>query len=184
MVQAPPSLTIVGINRAVTLEDIADVVTRFYGVSIDDLRSPSRVTHFARPRQVVMYLGREVVGATLAEIGAFLDRDHSSVSHGEQNIARLQATDADLRYDIQVMASEAISIAGVRPPRVRVDGVKVSLYEECNITVSRYVFGLGDLMASLKEKAVPDRAWITLAECGMDSLRITARWSKDVEALV
>lgn len=168
-------------SRTVTLEDVTQVVTSYYGVTLEDLRSPAKTAELAHQRQVYMHLGRTLAGMTCREIGEVIDRDHSTVAHGSALIERLLRSDADLRYDCEVMAAEAIALAGARMPAVRIEPPKVELFSECRIEVSRYVFGLNDLASLIQKKNVPPHAWVAVADCGMNSLRITFRWSKDDE---
>ncbi|MBO4926088.1 MAG: chromosomal replication initiator protein DnaA [Clostridia bacterium] len=74
--------------RHVTCEDVMDAVAAYYSVTVDDLRSPRRSRDVAVPRQIAMYIARELVGAPLTMIGdAFGGRDHSTVNHACQKVA-------------------------------------------------------------------------------------------------
>ena len=68
-----------------------------FGVSIIDLEGPSRKQPLARARQVAMYLCRELTDLSLPKIGAlFGGRDHTTVLHGVNNVARLMKEDQHL----------------------------------------------------------------------------------------
>ena len=74
--------------RHVTCEDVMDAVAAYYSVTVDDLKSPRRSRDVAVPRQIAMYIARELVGAPLTLIGdAFGGRDHSTVNHACQKVA-------------------------------------------------------------------------------------------------
>lgn len=68
-----------------------------FGVSIGDLEGPSRKQPLARARQVAMYVCREVTDLSLPKIGSlFGGRDHTTVLHGVNNVARLMKEDQQL----------------------------------------------------------------------------------------
>ena len=74
--------------RHVTCEDVISTVATYYNVTSADLIGPRRSRDVAMPRQVAMYISREVVGAPLSAIGAsFGGRDHSTVNHACQKVA-------------------------------------------------------------------------------------------------
>ena len=73
--------------RRVTCEDVMEAVAAYYSVSVADLKSPRRSRDVAVPRQIAMYIAREIVGAPLTLIGdAFGGRDHSTVNHACQKV--------------------------------------------------------------------------------------------------
>ncbi len=74
--------------RRVSCEDVMEAVAAYYSVSVADLKGPRRSRDVAVPRQIAMYISREVVGAPLTLIGsAFGGRDHSTVNHACQKVA-------------------------------------------------------------------------------------------------
>lgn len=85
----------------ISVEQIIDVVCRYYGVSPEALSSSSRKSNIAYPRQVAMYLSRTETEASLLQVGAQLgNRDHTTVLHGYEKIASLIETDPQLRRDV------------------------------------------------------------------------------------
>ncbi len=75
--------------RRVTCEDVMEAVAAYYSVTVDDLKGPRRSRDVAVPRQIAMYISRDVVGAPLTLIGdAFGGRDHSTVNHACQKVAK------------------------------------------------------------------------------------------------
>ena len=68
--------------RHVTCQDVMDAVSTYYNVTVADLKSTRRSRDVTVPRQIAMYIAREVVGAPLTMIGdCFGGRDHSTVNH-------------------------------------------------------------------------------------------------------
>ena len=78
----------------ITVATIQQVVAREWGVTPDGLRSKTRTKQLTVPRQVAMYLCRELLALQLVEIGnAFGGRDHSTVIHSLDRVAEEMATD-------------------------------------------------------------------------------------------
>jgi chromosomal replication initiator protein len=85
--------------RRITITDIIDVVTRYFNVRIADLQSKRRSQSIATPRQICMYLARQMTKHSLEEIGGHLGgRDHTTVMHACSKIA--EARDADPQMQI------------------------------------------------------------------------------------
>jgi chromosomal replication initiator protein len=82
--------------REIPIELIQHEVCRYFGISKADLIGSSRSKAFAYPRQVAMYLSREITDESLPKIGrAFGGRDHSTVMHATSKIANLINSDRD-----------------------------------------------------------------------------------------
>ena len=78
-----------GIRPQLSIKQIMSVVSEYFNVSEQMLLSPNRSKRVALARMVVMYLAREYTNLTLSQIGAELGgRDHSTISHGANKIAR------------------------------------------------------------------------------------------------
>ena len=91
-------------RRTVMIPDIIDLVSSRYGVRVADLQSRKRTKSITFPRQICMYLARELTNHSLEEIGGFFGgRDHSTVLHGSRLIADVRATDAELDRDLEEM---------------------------------------------------------------------------------
>jgi chromosomal replication initiator protein len=81
---------------APTVESIQDLTAEAFGVTREDLLSPSRVARVAWPRQVAMYLAREHTSETLPAIGErFGGRNHTTVLHAHKRTAERLAVDAE-----------------------------------------------------------------------------------------
>ena len=82
--------------REIPVELIQHEVCRYFGVAKQDLVGASRTKAFAYPRQVAMYLCRELTDESLPKIGkAFGGRDHSTVMHATSKISNLINNDRD-----------------------------------------------------------------------------------------
>ncbi len=75
-------------NRKVTPELILETVSEHFSISVNDLKGSKRSSNIAIPRQIVMYLCREMTDTPLKTIGITLGgRDHATISHGINKIA-------------------------------------------------------------------------------------------------
>ncbi|KAA3658345.1 MAG: chromosomal replication initiator protein DnaA [Chloroflexi bacterium] len=84
----------------VTIDQIVDVVCRYYHVTPEELFSSSRKRKIAYPRQMVMYLARTETDASLPEIGNKLGkRDHTTILYGYEKISGKLDTDPEARRD-------------------------------------------------------------------------------------
>ena len=91
-------------SRQITPELIIDIVSEHYSVSIQDLKSGQRNSNIAIPRQVAMYLCREMTDTPLKSIGIMLGgRDHSTVSHGVEKVAEELQIDEALNNTIDII---------------------------------------------------------------------------------
>ena len=167
--------------RAPQLADVADVVCRYYEVTFDELRGDGRTARITLPRQMYYLLAHDVALVTYERAGEFIGRDHSTVYQQAKAVERRIAGDSALKYDLGVMSSELSTLCESRPPVMSIEPPKVRLFGQCEVTLSRYAFGVDDLARVMSERGIPRRAWIESTDLGMDSLRITWRWSKDDE---
>jgi chromosomal replication initiator protein len=77
---------------------IQQAVAKEWGVTVDGLRSKTRTKTLTTPRQIAMYLTRELLSTQLVEIGnAFGGRDHSTVIHSLEKVQETITHDSDLR---------------------------------------------------------------------------------------
>lgn len=79
------------IDRGPTMPEIAALVAKARGLTMEELRGESRKWEFAHPRQEAMWLMRRA-GRTTTQIGKFFGRDHSTVVHAEQAYAGRMST--------------------------------------------------------------------------------------------
>ena len=87
-------------DRQVSLDNIQRTVAEYYNIKISDILSKRRNRTIARPRQMAMYLAKDLTNHSLPEIGeAFGGRDHTTVLHACRKIAELRESSADLAED-------------------------------------------------------------------------------------
>jgi chromosomal replication initiator protein len=93
--------------RRRSVEEIQERICEAFGVSMDQLLSPSRAAPVAWPRQVAMYLARELTDQTLPAIGrAFGGRNHTTVMHACRRTAERIATDRDAYDTVRRLTEE------------------------------------------------------------------------------
>jgi chromosomal replication initiator protein len=93
-----------------TIDRVQDVVARRWGVTPEGLRSKARIKSLTVPRQIAMYLAREVLNMQLVEIGqAFGGRDHSTVIHSVDKVQRQLARDRSFRERVDSARSELVT---------------------------------------------------------------------------
>jgi chromosomal replication initiator protein len=88
-------------ERVITLEQIQRKVCEFFGIKLSDLKAKNRTKAVAFPRQVAMYLARQLTHASLSEIGrGFGGKDHTTVLHAVDKVQHLLQEDPKLRKTI------------------------------------------------------------------------------------
>ena len=91
-------------DRKVTIEEIQRKVAEHYNVRLSDLVGPKRVRTIARPRQIAMYLAKNLTTRSLPEIGRrFGGRDHTTIMHGIRKIEELKSSDVQLAEDLNLL---------------------------------------------------------------------------------
>src|SRR5215210_5177050 len=89
-------------DAALTVLSIQHAVAKEWGVTAEGLRSKTRTKTLTVPRQVAMFLSRELLGMQLVEIGnAFGGRDHSTVIHSLERVSEMVKDDADIARRVQ-----------------------------------------------------------------------------------
>ncbi len=91
-------------DRRVTIEEIQRKVAEHWNIRLTDMSSPRRARAVARPRQVAMYLAKQLTSRSLPEIGRkFGNRDHTTVMHAVTRVTELIATDASFAEDVELL---------------------------------------------------------------------------------
>ena len=91
-------------NRAVSPELIIEVVSEHFNVPVAELKGKKRNAEIVLPRQIVMYLCRNMTDTPLKSIGALLGgKDHASISHGVKKIEQDMKTDEALNNTINII---------------------------------------------------------------------------------
>ncbi|SDF48662.1 chromosomal replication initiator protein DnaA [Fontibacillus panacisegetis] len=83
--------------KMITIQDIQQRVGEYYNLKLEDFKARKRTKAIAFPRQIAMYLSRELTDFSLPKIGdAFGGRDHTTVIHAHEKISQQLKTDQDL----------------------------------------------------------------------------------------
>jgi chromosomal replication initiator protein len=91
-------------DRRVTIEEIQKRVAEHWNLRLTDMSSARRARAVARPRQVAMYLAKQLTSRSLPEIGRkFGNRDHTTVMHAVQRVSELMAVDNAFAEDVELM---------------------------------------------------------------------------------
>jgi chromosomal replication initiator protein len=91
-------------NRQVSVENIQKMVADFYKIKVADMYSKKRPASIARPRQIAMYLAKELTQKSLPEIGElFGGRDHTTVLHAVRKIGGERGKNTELNQQLHVL---------------------------------------------------------------------------------
>ena len=91
-------------NRQISVENIQKTVADFYKIKIADMYSKKRPASIAKPRQIAMYLAKEMTQKSLPEIGElFGGRDHTTVLHAVRKIGGDRQKDSELNQQLHVL---------------------------------------------------------------------------------
>jgi len=91
-------------DRKITIEEIQRRVAEYYNVRLADMLSARRARAVARPRQVAMYLSKQLTTRSLPEIGRkFGGRDHTTVIHAVRKIDELRQADSGMDEDVDLL---------------------------------------------------------------------------------
>jgi chromosomal replication initiator protein len=88
--------------KVITILEIQRVVGEHFNIKLDDFKAKKRTKSVAFPRQIAMYLSRELTDFSLPKIGEeFGGRDHTTVIHAHEKISKLLQTDAQLQSQLK-----------------------------------------------------------------------------------
>jgi len=91
-------------NREVTVEMIQKYVADFFSIKVSDLKSDKRLKTLVIPRQIAIYLCRELTKSSYPEIGEkFGGKDHSTIIHSFKKITKLISSDPELNTTIETI---------------------------------------------------------------------------------
>ncbi len=91
-------------QRRVTIDEIQRKVSDHYRIRQSEMTSARRAREVARPRQIAMYLAKQLTPRSLPEIGRrFGGRDHTTVIHAVRQIEKLRMADAELDADVRLL---------------------------------------------------------------------------------
>lgn len=91
-------------DRKISIQEIQKSVCEHYNIRLVDMSSARREQKVARPRQVAMYLAKQLTSKSLPDIGRhFGNRDHTTVMHAVSRITELSARDAAFAEDVELL---------------------------------------------------------------------------------
>ena len=91
-------------DRRVTIEEIQKRVAEHYNIKLSEMSSERRARAVARPRQVAMFLSKQLTQRSLPEIGRkFGGRDHTTVMHAVRKIEQLKESDIGIAEDLDLL---------------------------------------------------------------------------------
>lgn len=91
-------------NRQISVENIQKTVADFFNIKVADMYSKKRPANIARPRQIAMYLAKELTQKSLPEIGdLFGGRDHTTVLHAVRKIAADRSKSPECNHELHVL---------------------------------------------------------------------------------
>ncbi|WP_423800265.1 chromosomal replication initiator protein DnaA [Neobacillus sp. SAB-20_R2A] len=88
--------------KVITIHEIQKIVGEHFSIKLEDFKAKKRTKSIAFPRQIAMYLSRELTDYSLPKIGEeFGGRDHTTVIHAHEKISKLLLTDSQLQRQIK-----------------------------------------------------------------------------------
>jgi len=91
-------------NRQISVENIQKTVADFFNIKVADMYSKKRPANIARPRQIAMYLAKELTQKSLPEIGElFGGRDHTTVLHAVRKITSDRGKSPECNHELHVL---------------------------------------------------------------------------------
>jgi chromosomal replication initiator protein len=87
-------------QRMVTLDNIQKTIADFYKLKISELISEKRTRNFSRPRQIAMFISKELTTHSLPEIAAVYQRDHTTVLHACRQVEKLRLENQQVNEDV------------------------------------------------------------------------------------
>ncbi|MCF3947401.1 chromosomal replication initiator protein DnaA [Acidiphilium sp. AL] len=91
-------------DRKITIEEIQKRVAEHYNIRVSEMSSARRARNIARPRQIAMYLAKQLTSRSLPEIGRkFGNRDHTTVMHAVAKVNQLIGADPGFAEDVELL---------------------------------------------------------------------------------
>lgn len=108
ILQGGPNPFVVAFGNAVvrprlTVSRIQQVVAGYYGIDASYMKSAQRGRDVARPRQIAMFLAKELTPKSLPVIGREFRRDHTTVMYAIERVNHLRLIDGDIADDLTVL---------------------------------------------------------------------------------
>ncbi|MBB5373264.1 chromosomal replication initiator protein [Acidocella aromatica] len=91
-------------DRKISIQEIQKKVSEHYNIRVSEMSSARRARNIARPRQIAMYLAKQLTSKSLPDIGRhFGDRDHTTVMHAVNRVTELIAQDVAFAEDVDLL---------------------------------------------------------------------------------
>lgn len=90
-------------DKRTTIDEIQKKVAEYFNISVKEMQSSRRARTVARPRQVAMYLAKQLTSRSLPEIGRKFDRDHTTVMHAVRKVEELIMEDSSLAENVDAL---------------------------------------------------------------------------------
>ena len=101
------NLKLNGKSNEISISVIQNKVAKYFHLSISDLKGKKRVKNIVIPRQIAMYLARELTDASLPKIGSeFGGKDHTTVIHAHEKISEMLESDSELQREVADLKEE------------------------------------------------------------------------------
>jgi chromosomal replication initiator protein len=94
-------------KKAVTIEIIAEVIAEYYGITIQDLKSPARSHNISEPRRQVVYLAREMTKLSYEEIADYLEKKHTTMLYSYEKMVNETDRDAKIK-ELMIELKQAV----------------------------------------------------------------------------
>lgn len=92
-------------ERVISIEEIQKKVAEHYNIKMSDMSSAKKVRSIARPRQIAMYLSKDLTNKSFVEIGRkFGGKDHTTVMHAIKTIESLKTSDNEIAEDLHILS--------------------------------------------------------------------------------
>lgn len=90
-------------DKRTTIDEIQKKVAEHFNISVKEMQSSRRARTVARPRQIAMYLAKQLTSRSLPEIGRKFDRDHTTVMHAVRKVEELVMEDVSLAENVETL---------------------------------------------------------------------------------
>jgi len=91
-------------NREVSVEMIQKFVSEYFNIKVSDLKSDKRLKTVVIPRQIAIFLCRDLTKSSYPEIGEkFGGKDHSTIIHSFKKISKLVSSDSDFKNTVETI---------------------------------------------------------------------------------
>ena len=88
-------------KRELDIDLIKETVSQYFKIEVSDLSSKNRANSIAYPRQIAMYLCRNMLDCALGNIGSAFEKDHTTIMHGVKKIDEKIKTTESVKQDIE-----------------------------------------------------------------------------------